>query len=238
MFGKNPIRKRDNSDGSTLWVQEVFYTIQGEGPEAGRPSVFVRLAGCNLACFFCDTDFESSSWRPTVAELVAKVQESAAGRTKLVVLTGGEPLRQTLSPLLLALFRAGFAVQIETSGTLWQPVLGVYIDHDEPLTIVCSPKTGRLASGFRAHAFKYIVGARAGLDPVDGLPVLSTQQEGRPLRIARPPESLLLAHRVYVQPMDEYDAERNKQNMIYATDIALRHGYRLCVQVHKIAGVP
>ena len=57
MFGKNPIRKPENHDGNFLKIQEIFYTIQGEGIYSGYPAVFVRLGGCNLACKFCDTDF-------------------------------------------------------------------------------------------------------------------------------------------------------------------------------------
>ncbi len=238
MFGKNPIRKREVSDGQSLWVQEVFYTIQGEGPEAGRPAVFVRLAGCNLACWFCDTDFESSTWRPVLGELVARIDQESRGRTNLIVLTGGEPLRQNVIPFLRMLFSRGYRVQIETSGTIWLPALGAFQDAEEPLSIVCSPKTGKLAGGFRADAFKYIVGVNAGLDPEDGLPAKSTQQQGRNQRLARPPATMQARGMVYVQPMDEYDAEKNKANLIFATDLALRYGYRLCVQVHKLAGVP
>jgi len=59
MFGTNPLSKPIESDGLYLEVQDIFSTIQGEGPFAGKPAVFLRLAGCNLRCFFCDTDFES-----------------------------------------------------------------------------------------------------------------------------------------------------------------------------------
>ena len=64
MFGTNPSRKQVLDDGQELWVQEVFYTLQGEGPFSGQPALFIRLAGCNLRCFWCDTEFESSTWRP------------------------------------------------------------------------------------------------------------------------------------------------------------------------------
>ena len=236
MFGENPIRKRDTSSGEVLWTQEVFYTIQGEGPFNGEPAVFVRLAGCNLACYFCDTDFESSTWKPTVQELVNKIADAAQGRTRLVVLTGGEPLRQNIALLLTRLFRNGYRVQIETSGSLWQETLSVYIDAGEELTVVCSPKTGRLANGFRAHAYKYIISASHGVD-ADGLPANSTQQRDRKMRLARPPVTFR-RDQIYVQPMDEYDAALNAANLSRATELALQHGYRLCVQMHKLAGVP
>lgn len=59
MLGQNPIRPPITGDGTQLFVQSIFPTIQGEGPAAGIPSVFIRLGGCNLACSFCDTEFES-----------------------------------------------------------------------------------------------------------------------------------------------------------------------------------
>ena len=94
MYGRNPKRKPLGGDGSSLEVQELFPTIQGEGPLAGHPAVFIRLGGCNLACAFCDTEFES--YRPW------------------------EPLRQPISPLCDGLLAEGWRVQIETNGTLWR----------------------------------------------------------------------------------------------------------------------
>ena len=73
MFGKNPIRKAEKGDGSVLQIQEIFPTVQGEGPHTGVPSVFVRLGGCNLACSFCDTEFENfENW--SVDDIVAEVE--------------------------------------------------------------------------------------------------------------------------------------------------------------------
>ncbi|MGL4650227.1 MAG: 7-carboxy-7-deazaguanine synthase QueE, partial [Caldilineaceae bacterium] len=131
-------------------MQEVFYTIQGEGPFSGQPAVFIRLAGCHLACTFCDTEFESGiNNRLTVAEIVADATRVFAEITQtidkvLVVLTGGEPLRQTTGRLGQELIMAGFAhIQYETAGNLWDDSITELLNRDMA-TIVCSPKTPRL----------------------------------------------------------------------------------------------
>jgi len=75
MLGKNPTRPQYLNDGQALWIQEVFYTLQGEGPFSGELAVLVRTGGCNLKCFWCDTNFESSTWHPTLNELLARIEE-------------------------------------------------------------------------------------------------------------------------------------------------------------------
>jgi organic radical activating enzyme len=241
MHGKNPVRKADIGDGQTLWVQEVFHTIQGEGPLAGTPAVFVRLAGCNLRCHFCDTEFESSTWKPTLDELVAKINTVCSGPTSLVVLTGGEPLRQNIAPLTVRLHAPRvherfFRIQVETAGTLPVPQ-GCWIDD-----LVVSPKTRRIHPDIAsaATAYKYVL--RAGeVDPVDGLPNKSTQILGQDERICRPwPEQAgcVPAVPVFIQPCDEGNAEANARNLRAASEVCMKHGYRLSVQVHKIAGLP
>src|SRR5271156_2670792 len=102
MRGANPIRKPLHDDGLQLEVKNIFPTLQGEGPFTGVPAVFVRLGGCNLACSFCDTDFEGFRDMP-VADIVENVSSASCERGKrvrqLVVITGGEPLRQNIVPL-------------------------------------------------------------------------------------------------------------------------------------------
>ena len=103
---------------STLRIAEIFYTLQGEGTWAGTPAVFVRLAGCNLACAFCDTDYAIRSLAQ-IDEVVARVEE-LGGECPMVVLTGGEPLAQSATPALIdALRRAGRRVHIESNGTIF-----------------------------------------------------------------------------------------------------------------------
>lgn len=237
MFGKNPIRKQDLSSPEKLWIQEVFPTIQGEGPFAGQGAIFVRLGGCNLRCWWCDTDFESSTWHPTIEELVAKVREATVDtKTDLVVLTGGEPFRQDIAPFCQLLIGQGFRVQIETNGTLWLNSLDAIIRSDR-LSIVVSPKTGKIHPriNFYADAFKYIVSADDA-DSEDGLPMLSTQTPGKKMRLARPDS--FWCSPVYVQPLDEYDEAKNKANEAHAVTLVKRHGYRLSYQIHKHLGLP
>lgn len=220
MFGQNPIRPPENTDGSVLQVQEIFPTLQGEGPMVGWPSVFVRLGGCNLACSFCDTEFESFTPMP-LAELLAEVRTQALNadgvrvRT-LVVVTGGEPLRQNIVPFCEALIAAGFTVQIETNGTLWRPL-------PEAVHVICSPKAGKQGYGqvrpdvlARAAGLKFILAVD---DPLyHSVPEVGQTEAGVP---------------VYVQPMDEQDDAKNARNTAYALDMAQEHGYRLSLQTHK-----
>jgi len=100
-----------------LQLAEIFYSVQGEGEHTGKPAVFVRLAGCNLSCDFCDTDY-SLKFFSTVNDIVAKVRELGAD-CPMVVLTGGEPLAQRESlELIDALRRDGRRVHIESNGTI------------------------------------------------------------------------------------------------------------------------
>jgi organic radical activating enzyme len=102
-----------------LQLAEIFYSIQGEGTWSGTPAVFVRLAGCNLACDFCDTDY-SLKFLASVDDVVRQVRE-AGGDCPMVILTGGEPLAQTETAALIdALQRDGRRVHIESNGTIFR----------------------------------------------------------------------------------------------------------------------
>jgi 7-carboxy-7-deazaguanine synthase len=101
-----------------LQLSEIFYSIQGEGTWTGTPAVFVRLAGCNLACDFCDTDY-STKFFASVDEIVAMVR-NAADDCPMVVLTGGEPLAQADTPALIEALRGdGRRVHVESNGTIF-----------------------------------------------------------------------------------------------------------------------
>ena len=217
----------------TYTVKEIFYTLQGEGANAGRPAVFCRFAGCNLwtgreqdrataVCTFCDTDFvgvgPDGGRFATPEALAAAVRERwphdawrapAAGEARpLVVCTGGEPLLQLDAPLVDALHTAGFEVAVETNGTRLPPP---GVDH-----LCVSPKAGaplRLTSG-------------------DELKLVYPQREPE----AQPERFEGLAfRRFYLQPMDGPDAAANMRR---AVDYCLAHPrWRLSVQTHKVLGI-
>lgn len=219
MYGKNKVMKQDLSSPQRLRVKEIFYSIQGEGPYAGRPAVFIRMAGCNLRCAFCDTDFETDILEMSPAEIFEEVLHLAPGG--LVVITGGEPLLQDISMLCRILSEtaiARYTVQVETAGTVWVPNL------PEDVDIVCSPKTSKVHPQVaeRCADWKYIVKAGA-LSLHDGLP----EDIYRPRRGT-----------IYLQPMDEGDAALNRANMQAAVDSCLKFYHRLSLQQHKIIGVP
>jgi organic radical activating enzyme len=218
MFGKNPIRPPEKGDGSNLFVQEIFLTVQGEGPHAGVPAVFIRLGGCNLACEFCDTEFESFV-EMGLAEIVAKAMEIRRA-ARLAVITGGEPFRQPIAALCEALLENGFMVQIETNGTLYRQI-------DERVEIICSPKNtgigyqpirGDLLK--RISAFKFLISAS---NPFYHSVVEVGQTENK--------------IPVFIQPLDEYDDEKNRLNNAMVTNMALDKGYRISIQMHKMLGV-
>lgn len=97
-------------------VMEAFYTLQGEGAHAGKAAYFIRLAGCDVGCVWCDV---KESWNAALHPLLtvdSLVNTALTFATKLVVITGGEPLLHNLSPLTKALKKAGFSIHIETSG--------------------------------------------------------------------------------------------------------------------------
>ncbi len=96
-------------------VNEIFYSLQGEGAWSGTPMVFVRLSGCNLKCAFCDTAHES--FREMSAEQIVAEAVEAGEECRMLCLTGGEPTLQADDKLVSALHKAGFSIHIETNGT-------------------------------------------------------------------------------------------------------------------------
>ncbi|MFA7335229.1 MAG: 7-carboxy-7-deazaguanine synthase QueE [Candidatus Obscuribacterales bacterium] len=238
MRGDNPLRPQDLNDGQKLWVQEVFYTLQGEGPFSGQPAVFVRLAGCNLSCFWCDTEFESSDWRPELIELIAAIEKVRPPFCQLIVLTGGEPFRQNIGPLVESLLALSdkLVVQIETNGTLY-----VDLPDSSRIHIVCSPKTSTLNQRLlpKISSYKYLIAA-GQYDSGDGLPIESTQKAGESVRIARPSDVAVSgsAAAVFVMPIDTGSIDGTSANTQAAVKVALDFGYRLTLQTHKITGIP
>lgn len=211
-----------------LDVHSIFPTIQGEGPHTGRPAVFIRLAGCNLQCPGCDTDYTSGRKRFERDAVVRKALDLLPPRG-IIVVTGGEPFRQPITSLLIDFVERGLIVQVETNGTLPMPV---YTGAD----IVCSPKAGGVHHTIKAAAlaYKYVI----NWDDVsedDGLPLHALGHPASPM-LARPP-SQLTHSRIYVQPADVGDAMYNRRNLEAAIDSCMRFGYTLGTQLHKTIGV-
>lgn len=217
-------------DGERLFVHSIFHTIQGEGPFAGERAVFVRLAGCNLRCPGCDTDYTSHSLPCSVEEILREVRIFKEKRQGIVVITGGEPFRQNISKLVTVLVACGYRVQIETNGTLSiGSAFREAFDNIGNITVVCSPK-GRVHESVWqvCKDVKYVVD-HTSVGP-DGLP---TEVLGLPAKeVSRPPEGW--RGTIYVQPADTKSAAENSKNLSAAVESVMQHGYKLCLQLHKI----
>lgn len=157
-----------------LQLAEIFYSIQGEGTWTGTPAVFVRLAGCNLACDFCDTDY-SLKFMASIDDVVRMVREAGAD-CPMVILTGGEPLAQADTPALIDALRAdGRRVHIESNGTIFTPL-------PDDVWLCVSPKERvdtRMAA--RANEAKLIVDGRVPEEHLalfPDLPAILLQPEG------------------------------------------------------------
>lgn len=238
MFGQNVVTAPYPEEDGSLKVFSLWYTIQGEGPDAGRPAIFLRLSHCNLRCFFCDTAFDDGEVRLATELGFDIIQLSNTYNCKFVVITGGEPFLQNVIPLINLLNIAGIAVSIETAGTTFLPGIASVFAKGSTNKIICSPKTPRLSANLipYIHSLKYII--RAGeIDERDGLPCMSTQIPGKVTQIYRPCQNLPDDTLIYVQPMDESDPEQAQKNIRAAVESSLAKGYRLSIQVHKIAGV-
>jgi organic radical activating enzyme len=223
MFGKNSKLKPDYSDGKILKVNNIFRTLQGEGPLAGYPSIFIRMSGCNLACYFCDTEFDAYQ-ELSLKEIYSKILELSQGfflnKLPLIVITGGEPLRQNISPLCKKLLTLGYPIQLETNGTLMAP------DLPEEVRVVCSPKPvkGRYYPIkpeilTRSLAVKFLISA---FDP----DYQTCPDLGQGLTIP-----------TYLQPIDLYDPEKNAANLAFTMDLAMKKGLVLSLQNHKILAI-
>ncbi len=226
--------KQDLSDVDNLDIISIWKTIQGEGPFAGLPAVFVRTAGCNLQCSGCDTLYTTGRHKHSIAEILTAINRLGEGVVKLTVITGGEPFRQDISELVTMLLYGGEAldlqqVQVETNGTLYLP--------DFPFgspraSIVCSPKTAKIHRELEPHitAFKYILHADS-VSPNDGLPLASLGYDCVPFRCADK------CVPIFVQPFDSGDEEENLRHRQAAVASCLKYGYRLSLQLHKTLGL-
>jgi 7-carboxy-7-deazaguanine synthase (Cx14CxxC type) len=207
-------------------VKEIFYTLQGEGANTGRPAVFCRFAGCNLwsgreadrasaVCRFCDTDFVGTDGpaggkfpdAASLARAVATAWPSGAGGRRFVVCTGGEPLLQLGTDLLDAFHAEGFEVAVETNGTVEPP-----------------PGIDWLCVSPKAEAPLVVRGG-------DELKLVYPQAGAEPSRF----EGLDFGQ-FFLQPMD---GPAREANTAAALRYCLEHPrWRLSLQTHKLLGIP
>ena len=209
----------------TYSVKEIYYTLQGEGAQAGRAAVFLRFAGCNLwtglerdraaaVCQFCDTDFVGTDGpgggkfadAASLARAVFGQWPDHAKGKPYVVCTGGEPLLQLDKPLIAALHDQGFEIGIETNGTLLPP---------PGIDWICvSPKAN----------------AEQVLKRGDELKLIYPQASAEPARYAGQD-----FQNFFLQPMDNADRAANTEA---ATAYCLAHPqWRLSLQTHKLIGI-
>ncbi|WWO96160.1 MAG: 7-carboxy-7-deazaguanine synthase QueE [Candidatus Dasytiphilus stammeri] len=230
MFGQNPARKK-SPDRDLLWVEEIYQTVQGEGPYSGDSATFIRLSGCNLKCYWCDTQFELFKLHLYPLEIIKEIYNRNYPPPELVVITGGEPFRQNIAPLINDLLQENFKVQIETNGTIHRPLN----QREKNITIVCSPKTPQLHPQnikIITH-YKYVV-AHGEIDAQDGLPDFCTQVPGKQIRLFRAPRE----KPIYLMPRDDYDPEINKKNRNACIEVAMKYGRTLNIQLHKHLQLP
>ncbi len=195
-----------------LKVRDIFYSIQGEGPYTGYPAIFIRLAGCNLKCSFCDENHEEPYSRMgeyNIVDVIQKMAKKTNDANPIVVITGGEPFLQNFSFLVSELIDIDFDVHVETNGTILPTAIYPY-NH---MMIVCSPKKERIVHPLmdvHIDYYKFVV------------------KEGDIIV-----KENINNDQIYIQPMDEQDDAKNMKNIEYAVRLCLQNNYKISFQTHK-----
>ena len=201
-------------------VNNIFYSLQGEGRNTGRAAVFVRFAGCNLRCPFCDTEFDSFTEMTAeeILEKIASLHPSPVSSLPLVVLTGGEPTLQVDEAFVDLLHNAGYEVAMESNGTRPAP------KNLDWLTV--SPKS--LPLPFQ----------KEGRVPDEIKIIFSTEEETDLFAVHLP---LFLegdGGRLFLQPCDTGNVQRNKAIVKACVEYIKQHPqWRLSLQTHKLIGI-
>jgi 7-carboxy-7-deazaguanine synthase len=232
---------RVGGDGITLDVHSVFFTIQGEGPYTGRRSIFIRLAGCNLQCPGCDTEYIEGRTIRTVEHIRQEIElliRDLQGALPIIVITGGEPFRQPIGHLVDVLATAGFFVQIETNGVLPPCPVVVHLIKREAVAVIVSPKTVRVNEEWEryATAWKYVLDA-SQVNRLDGLPIKALGHTASWPGVARPPWRLASKGLIYLNPFDSGDPALNAKNLEAVKASCLEFGYVAGVQLHKLMSI-
>lgn len=199
-------------------INEIFYSLQGEGFFTGTPATFVRFAGCNMKCDFCDTDHTPFT-EMTEDEITSIVAEKPS---RHVVLTGGEPTLQLTATLLRKLHELGKYIQIETNGTI-NPDSEVLSMID---WVTCSPKSDRRPAIARIDELKLVFSAdNIASDAPDHLYYNEAFSSAKCIKC--------------LQPCDTKDAQQNRRNLEGAIDFVKAHpDWRLSLQTHKQLNIP
>ena len=194
-------------------VNEIFYSLQGEGFWTGTPMVFVRLSGCNLKCPFCDTDH--SAFQEMTAGEIVKAASSAGNACRRICLTGGEPSLQADEALLKAFHEAGYTVHMETNGTREVPA-GVDWVTLSPKNQVPGLKGAGTVVLKKADEVKLVFAP--GVDPAAWASFPATWH--------------------FLQPCDVADPVRNREILRLTVEyIQLHPSWRLSLQTHKFLGI-
>lgn len=204
--------------GRSLRVSEIFYSLQGEGLRQGEPSVFIRLSGCNLHCYFCDTEFEVGR-DMDIGEILEQVKMY---RCKWIIWTGGEPTLQLDDEVVGYFRRLGYSQAIETNGS---KVVPFGVDY-----ICVSPKVAFhvLERNFRGRRIDEL---RLVYD--EGNSRYSGEHLKRYIDLVC---SRLDIGRVVISPVFVGN-NADYKNIEGAIKFCLEHGYRFSLQLHKIIGI-
>lgn len=190
-------------------VNEIFFSLQGEGFHTGTPAAFIRFAGCNLACPFCDTDFQHAQ-EMTEQQICDQVQHVAGGMSAFVVITGGEPSLQLTSSLVQRLHEDGCFVAVETNGTHTLP--------DNVDWITLSPKSD----------FVNLPAAKPLISDADEVKIVYTGQDVEAWRLRTH------AKHYFLQPCEINGKMNTDETVAYI----LQHPWwRLSLQTHKMIGI-
>jgi organic radical activating enzyme len=191
-------------------INEIFYSVQGEGRNTGRAAVFVSFSKCNLRCAFCDTEF--SRFTEMTEEEIASEVKAIGGSSSLVVLTGGEPTLQLTESLCSKLHAIGKEISIETNGTNEVPQGVDYV--------TCSPK------------FEYNDKAALRVKHIDELKVVYDGNNDMSLY-----DGITARYR-YLQPCDTGDEERNREIISATVEYVKAHPeWTVSIQTQKVLNI-
>lgn len=190
-----------------LNVNEIFYSLQGEGGRSGEPSIFIRLTKCNLSCSFCDTDFAEGQ-DMDINEILSAIKEFPC---KWIIWTGGEPTIQLTDEILQLFKKAGYKQAIETNGTRKVPEAIDYIS--------CSPKKNY---GKAKDVNPKVSEIRIPIQTGDSLPDI---------------EVLPIADKYYISPIFDGDKKNSSNIDYCVELVKKNPRWTLSLQIHKLIGI-